>query len=329
MVVVYGIATHVLAAWVASGGPGAARPDPAAVRDAVAALVADPPPRTITNDKHYLVSNERRLDLFAPDVRDVGGVHVGVGSDPNYVLAGWARSSLVVVVDFDDDVVDLHAIHGLFLAVASDGRSYRDLWTEDAADRAETLLGLRFPSPLIRARMIALYRRARPDVLDRLDVLSVKLAMAGETWFLDEDDDFSHVAHLAASGRVLAIRGDFTAPGVVRVLGDVLHEHGARVGTLYLSNIEQYFMYGPDYRANMSNLPLDEASIVLRTLPGRPAGFEYIVQRGDNFRRWLDSKRARSVYRMRGLSRGEHLTASQSFVIEREPPPGARRRGGS
>jgi hypothetical protein len=63
----------------------------------------------------------------------------------------------------------------------------------------------------------------------------------------------------------------------------------------------------------------------MRTLPARPAGFEYVLQAGDNFHRWLRSRRATSVYRVRGLGKGEHLTASELFVIDAEPPAGALR----
>jgi hypothetical protein len=107
---------------------------------------------------------------------------------------------------------------------------------------------------------------------------------------------------------------------VIRELGERLRQSGVAIGTLYLSNIEQYFMYTQDYRANMLGLPLSAQTVVLRTLPGKPAGFQYMAQRGDNFHRWLGYKHAYSVYRVRGLAKGEKLTASEFFRIEHEPP---------
>jgi hypothetical protein len=286
----------------------------------LAALSPDPAPETITNATHYWVSNERRLDLFADGVRDLGGVYLGVGSDQSYVLAGWARAELAVIVDFDEDVVDLHAVYGVLFSSAETPGDFRALWTEAGARRAEAALERAIPDRTRRTRLLELYRAARPHVSARFDALREKLSEAGERWFLDDPTQYAHIRALHRSGRVIAIRGDFRRDGVLPGVARTLEETGLRVRVLYLSNIEQYFMYDRTYKENLLALPVDERSIVLRTLPGRPAGFEYIEQSATSLHAWLRRRGVHSVYRIRGLRRGESLTAGQRHVML-DPPP--------
>ncbi len=291
---------------------------PAGLTD-VLALTSDPPPTGITNDTHYLVSNERRLDLFASSIEPRGGVYVGVGAGQNYVLAGWARPEYMVLVDFDQDVVDLHHLYAMFLAYAPDAKAFEDLWSDSGSAQVHRWLPVAVRNDARATRLLALYDRARPEVAERIRIMHGKLAEAGEDWYLTDAEAYDHLADLARRDRIVAKRGDFTQPGVLRELGDALRAASASVGVLYLSNIEQYFMYGKDYRANVLGLPLDRHTAVLRTLPGRPAGFEYITQRGDQLHAWMRRKRTTSVYRVRGLVRGTHLQAGERFVAGGPP----------
>jgi hypothetical protein len=78
-------------------------------------------------------------------------------------------------------------------------------------------------------------------------------------------------------------------------------------------------MYRDDFRDNVRALPLADDSVVLRTLPGRPAGFEYILQRGADLQARLADPTIRSVYRLRGLKKGEHLEGRTRYVIAAPP----------
>ena len=285
---------------------------------AIAALPSDPPPEQLTNDTHYLVSNERRLDLLRDDVADKGGVYLGVGAGQNYVLAGWAAPTFMVLIDFDQDVVDLHAIHGLFLSHADSGAAYVALWNDPAAGaRVLSMLTLTAPR---RARLSALYTRARTEVLASLHATQTRMAELDVRTYLDDPDQYARVAALARTGRIVAKRGDLTQPGVVAAVADTLRSAHARIGVLYLSNIEQYFMYGRGFRDNVAALPLDDDSVVLRTLPTRPAGFEYLSQRGDHLQTWVARKSVRSVYRIRGYHRALERPASTRVVLGAPPP---------
>jgi hypothetical protein len=292
---------------------------PASIDAAVAelrALEPDPAPARTTNDLHYLVSNERRLDLFRPELDELGGVLLGVGSDQSYVMAAWSRTELLVIIDFDQQVVDLHSIHGALITAAPTVEELRRLWSEAAADEARAILREAHPD---RPELIALYDDSRQIVARRLHGLTRRYAELGVHSWLDTPAQYDFVAGLHARGRVVALRGDFTRDGVLRRAAAVLEAHSLPVKVLYLSNIEQYFTYRRPFKDNMLALPFAADTVVLRTLPGRPAGFHYILQRGDDFRAWMRAPKVWSVYRIRGMAKGEHLAAGERFVAG--PPP--------
>jgi hypothetical protein len=292
------------------------------VADELRRLEPDPAPARTTNDLHYLVSNERRLDLFRPELDDLGGVLLGVGTDQNYVMAAWSRTELLVIVDFDQQVVDLHAIHGALMIAAPTMEEFRRLWSEAGAPDARAALRATHPE---RTELIELYDAARDIVDRRLRRLARRYAELGVRSWLDTPEQYRFVADLHARGRVVALRGDFTREGVLRRVAGVLSAHALPVKVLYLSNIEQYFTYRKPFKANMLALPFDGGSLVLRTLPGRPAGFHYILQRGDDFHAWMRAPKVWSVYKLRGMAKGEHLVAGERFVAG--PPDESPTRG--
>ncbi len=287
----------------------------------VSRLASDPAPAELTNDTHYLVSNERRLDLLRDDVAGRGGVYVGVGAAQNYLLAGWAEPSFMVLVDFDQDVVDLHALYAAFLAHADDGTQFEALWSEDAGPTVRRLLAIAASDPARRVRLQGLYDRARLEVATSLGKTRARFEALGVHSILDDDVQYTRVATLARTGRIVAKRGDFTEPGVVADIASALAQAHAHLGVLYLSNIEQYFMYGHAFRDNVQALPMDEHTAVLRTLPAKPAGFEYITQRGDHMQAWVRQKNVRSVYRIRGMKPGLERPASTRIEAGAPPPP--------
>src|SRR5262245_14183161 len=92
------LALSALACLAGSAGAGEPPgPIPEAWAAAFSAVRADRAPETIIRDTHYVVSNEDRPQAFRGAVRDRGGVYIGVGSEQNYVLAGWARPEVMVL----------------------------------------------------------------------------------------------------------------------------------------------------------------------------------------------------------------------------------------
>ncbi len=292
---------------------------PSPLADELAALAPDPAPPKLTNDRHYLTSNELRLDRFEEEIRDRGGVFLGVGAGQNYVLAGWATTELMMLVDFDQDVVDLHSIYAIFFAYAATPEQFLALWTAEKRDAAIEVIELGEFSPARRARLVALYKRAQKFVDEWNMEMLERMGEQNTRFVLDDQAQYDHVADLVRRGQVVAHRGDFTKPGVLLGIGEALTNAKADLGTVYLSNIEMYFMYGKAYKANMLGLPLQASTVVLRTLPAVPAGWEYIVQAGDNFHRWVEHRSTWSVYTIRGRE-NRNLIANNKHYVQDDPP---------
>ncbi len=294
-------------------------PPLAAMVAELAAITPDTDTGTLTNNTHYFASNERDLDLVAATVAPLGDVWLAVGADPVYILAAWGQPSAVVVVDLDPAIVDLHAIYAVFFAHAETPEDFVALWSEAGVATAQALLA----GDPTTADKLEIYTAAQPAVARRFADLTRRFAAKSQAWLLSDPAHYLRVAHLVRSGRVLAVRGDFTRAGVVAEIANLLQHHAVPLGLVYLSNIEQYFLYTQEFRANVGALPLATAQVV-RTLPGRPAGFEYIVQAGDHFQRWVAAPQVRSVYRIRGFRRGEPLQSRTLHVIDTTQGPPTR-----
>lgn len=282
--------------------------------------VGDADTGALTNGKHYYASNERDLHLFADDVIDRGGLIVAVAADPGYILAAWADADALILVDLDPAITDLHRIYAAFFRAADDIDGFLELWSADGIDRAHELIVSAGEAHGDADTLLAIYDEARPAIARRFADLDRRMAADDRPWLLSDAELYTRVAAMVRGGRVYAFRGDLTRAGIVGDLGRWLGDAELDVSLLYLSNAEQYFMYKQDFRDNMLAVPLADESLVLRTLPGRPAGFEYIVQDGADFQARVADPKVRSVYRIRGLKKGEHLVGRTRHVVAPAKP---------
>lgn len=310
-----------LVSWPAAGPAHALEypvtPLEPASAQAFGAMRPDPPPRKLIRNTHYWTSNEWRHDLFLPQVAGLGGVHVGVGTDQNYLLAGWSRPQVLVLLDFDQAIVDLHRVYGVLFLRRSSPAGFIAAWHKDAADHVEALVRTELASRPDLERVVAVFRRARPIVRGRLVSARASYRTRGVATFLDSQEQYDWLRALWFSGRVFPLRGNLTGSEAVGDVGAAIRAAGLSLGTLYLSNAEQYFDYRDAFRKNIASLPSTRGSVVLHTLGWRSLGFadgdyHYLWQSLDSFQRWLATTRVKSLGRMarwrertdtRGLSR--------------------------
>jgi sulfatase modifying factor 1 len=309
--------------------PGAIAPLPAAWAERLAAVRSDPPPERLTRDSHFVVSDERYHRLFRDEVMDRGGIYIGVGTDQNYTMAAWARPELLILMDFDQVIVDLHAVYRLAFLAAADSADFLALWSE-GDPRLSALIDAAWPDPVERKRYHKAWRYGRRNIPRRLRMQRRLMTKAGVSWFLDDEAQFRWLADMYRAGRVVALRGDLTAELTVRDIATAARDLGLPVRVLYLSNAENYFRaFPPSYRRNMSELPMDERSMVLRTYPSKPAWspdplYEYVVQSGANFQRWMTTpERVTLPDMLRGRRQDQ---VRQISIVEREPGERRRRR---
>jgi len=79
--------------------------------------------------------------------------------------------------------------------------------------------------------------------------------------------------------------------------------------TLYISNCEQYFSFGDDYRQNIAVQHTDDRSLILRTRPWRrrskvdaeqlgPIQYTFMAQDFPTMRAWMQNKKIKKLYDM-------------------------------
>lgn len=271
---------------------------------ALQALPADPAPEALTRNSHYWVSNENRLELFEPNIRNRGGVLIGVGTDQNYLFAGWAHSDVLILMDFDAAIADIHQVYGIFFRDFAEPAAFIEGWGPDHIKDVETKIVAKFPDAAQQKRILRAYKTARGTVYARLKKVLRHLGKLGVHSFLDTPEQYTHVRDLWAKRRVVALRGDLTANGTMLAIGKLIKEQGWTLGVFYPSNAEQYFPMLPQYQANIQGLPASEKSLVIRTMGwGTVYGradetYHYNVQPLSNFQAWTKDPKVGSAGRM-------------------------------
>jgi hypothetical protein len=256
---------------------------------------SDPAPPQTVRDLHYLVSNEYNQHQFYEDVKDIGGVWIGVGADQNYIMAAWARPEFLVFMDFDQVIVDLHLVYRAAFIHAESPRAFMALWRPKHRRAFRKIIMKTYAAnPAQRRAATKAFYMARRPVLIRLQKITKILKRADVLFFLSDQKQYDFLRNLFIEGRTLAIRGDLTAQKTLRDLGAILSAHKRIVRVLYLSNAEQYFPYSAQFKKNIKGLPIDGKSLILRT---RPTGrdYTYIIQTYQNFLRWLEHPKIHSV----------------------------------
>lgn len=292
-------------------------PLPAEMTTALHRVVPDAAPAEITRGMHYLTSNEWRLETFAEPLTGLGGTLLGVGADQNYFFAGWSGAELLVLMDFDQWVVDLHALHGVAFATADTPEAFLAFWSRDARAKSEAAIRRMVPSPARAKRLVELFRFCRTRVVVRLERMRALLRDRGIASFVTDEAQYDHVASLSRTGRIIALRGDLTKNGALRRMSQTLAGLNMPVSAAYLSNAEQYFGYAPAFRQNISELPTRDGSLLLRTRPTGP-DYTYCVQTVAAFREQLQRRDVRTV---RDLAPRRMLSYRQArYDVPADPP---------
>ena len=301
------------------GGEARGRLNPL-VASRFASIESDPAPSAITNNRHYVVSNESYIHLFEDAVRDSGGVMIGVGTDQMYVMAGWARPEVLVLADFDQMVVDLHAAYRALVLGAEDPERFIALWQRSQRKQALALIAAQYPNePKRRQRAARAYRYSAERITRRLEKSKRRFKKFGAKTFLSDPVQYQVIRDLFAEGRVFEFRGDLKGSRTFRQVAEAARASGLTVRVLYLSNTEMYFTYNRAFKDNMAAMPFDGYSVALRTMPIKPMDYMYIVQAGSNFQSWVSYRGAWSVWDVYRTRRRVASKPHRRYVIDAMP----------
>jgi hypothetical protein len=315
-------------------------------RALLSAVRPDPEPESLVRNSHYWVSNEHNHQVWLEPLKAVsGGAYVGVGTDQNYLLAGWSKPEVMILMDFDGEIAKLHEIYEYFFAISASPKTFHLRWkrayAEDSKEKLAAYFTARFErlqpnlSDKQRAKLVKqrvkIYQLTRGLIDRRLARTHKKYQALKQPTFLSDQAQYDHLRALWAQGRVLAIRGDLTADQTMLDIAHTLKAMSLSLNTLYLSNAEQYFELTPGYRRNIIELPWGERGVALRTLGWRVWGFldeeekyHYNYQGGANFRAWMERgryKKPGQMLRQRTKTEPFGTSTLDAPPVEGKTPP--------
>lgn len=246
--------------------------------------------------RHYLWSNERRHDLFFDDLRSLGGGYIGVGADQNYSLAAAARADRVWLVDLDAEVIYLHHLYLALVARAPTAAEFLRLLGSAREPQVAAALVARGLDERQQQGALEIFRAHQTLLRRKLERTASYFPGGAAANWLNDPALYQHLRQLVESGRIVARLGDLNGPRTMQQIGEEAERDEVPVRVLYLSNAESWFRYNSRFVRNLSALPIDERSVVLRTVKsdvlGYPAGdvWHFSVQRADDFRMKLSGR---------------------------------------
>ncbi len=265
-----------------------------------ATLLAGPADPFMEVEIHYIQSNETRHDLYFPYIADKGGAYIGVGSDQNFTLMAAARSELAFLIDIDSRVVDLHRMYEVFVSRAETPEALVEMW--NAPQEAASVAVLRealhdLPEKDVR-RIVSGYRVGRETVYRHLLRVIGRTRDGRPTSWLSDPEMYAHVRAMYQTGRVRMMAGNLAGETSLHTIAAAARALGVPVRVLYMSNAEEYFKYTPTFVGNIEALPIDEQSVLLRTIYSKKWEhadlWAYQVQPLVDFRGRLADRRNRS-----------------------------------
>lgn len=243
--------------------------------------------------RHYMWSNERRHDLFAGELTGVRGGYVGVGGDQNYTIAARMQADAIWLIDLDAAVVRMHRLYIALLKESATPAEFLGHLGKRSTAAVRAAVEKHYPEAAEQRAILEIYYAYRADLEQHLRGEQRRLlGKQPATWIADEAS-YQHLRTLAQKGLMVPRLGDLNGPSTMQEIGAAATRARLPIRALYLSNAESWFRYSPALARNVGSLPLDERSLVLRTVKSSllayPPGdiWHYSVQRGDDFKQKL------------------------------------------
>ena len=259
------------------------------------------------DDGSTTVSNENRLDLFKKHIKNVKGGYIGVGTTQNFTLAIWAQSEWIWLIDFTKIAVAANKIHISFLKKAKNVKEFTKLWQKASKKEAMAIIEKEYKDSHNLAFIKDTWEKSLVFVMSRIKSMRYLTKKRNYKSCLTHDDMYQKIRKLALEGRIKALKGDLNGPRTVLGIAENAKKMNLMIRIVYLSNAEEYFKTFTDqFRKNISSLPVDEKSVLVRTATiykwiypwapdseyRNPVGFHYNTMPVLIFNKWLtDNKR--------------------------------------
>jgi len=251
-------------------------------------------------DRHYLSGDERYLELFYPQIKEIGGGYMGVGSDQGYLFMGWMKAELAWFTDYDPWISWLHLSYHAFFEVSEDIETFRSWWKPKRYKEGRALLKKRYGAHPKLRKIENVYIRAAIKVNRRLRRLQRRLSAAKIPSFITDEAQYRYVREMVMVGRVRPMLGNLLDKKGLLGASKVAKTLKVPIRVLYPSNAESYWRFSEQFRENIRGLHSDACGWVTRTIAIKPINGDYVynLQPIENFKLWLAEpwvKRVRQV----------------------------------
>jgi hypothetical protein len=197
-------------------------------------------------------------------------------------------------MDYDKQVVRVHRLHQLFLKEAEGPAGYLHLWSEEGRAAALKLIARETSSVSMKKRLVHRYKNSAGRISRRLQRVKKSMKIPS---YLTNDEQYKFIRERCLQGRVRALRANLLERKGVKGIAAAATALGIPIRAVYLSNAEEYWDYGREFRENLRALPADDRSVILRTR-GSWVGnkdYRYVVQALVNFQQALAEKSFRNL----------------------------------
>ncbi len=267
------------------------------------AITPDPAPEELDaikeehRNKHFLTSDERHPELFRQSLEKLGsdGVYIGIGTDQGYVFTGFMKPAIAFLVDYDPWVILVHKIYLAFINICEN----RACLYEHFDNREMGIAALKqfYATHPRQSDIVKVYRQAQRGIRMRLAVLRRDMRKLGVKTFINDDEAYQFIRTLALNGRIVTFQANLLGDKAFPSMAQACKQLNLKVGALYLSNAEQYWLYNDTFKQNMLGLPYGDSAFIMRTAATKPKNrdYRYSIQPADIFKAWLQSPEGTSV----------------------------------
>lgn len=228
---------------------------------------------------YYLVSNEHRLELFKPYIENKKGgyVGVGVGTDQNFILIGWAKPEYAYLMDFEPISVCTNKIHIEFIRRSQSYDEFLDFYKKKNYERGLSIIKETLGQDRYYDQCLIAYKALNQQkaFLWRHDnVTKAARDFKWKAWF-NNDEDYKVVRDIVLANKVRAVLGDLTKDITFQGIGEASRKLHIPINVLYFSNAEDYFRYPEAWKKSFQTFFISEDSTILRTISVKMRNFKW------------------------------------------------------
>lgn len=280
--------------------PGGVLPLTDSQRSIVWSAPEDEVPDSRVDRRHYVHTNEKKHHIFFPymDCLD-GGAYLGVGSDQNYTMLARCRASHAWIVDYDQVIPLVHRINRALILESPTSRQFVKRWKKRKEQASLEIIRTHEKDDPRLPQMEEIFVKYRQKLHEHFQRMARRKARGEPSTWLADEQDYQYIRGMFMADRIRPMLGNLLADRAVAGVGEACRQLDVPLRVIYLTNVEELVHYNDAFRNSFRSLPVDEKSVVLRTLAYTNGYFiadhkwHYNIQSARDFQERLKSKVSR------------------------------------